>query len=260
MRYLRQHVLNRRSPSDSRVKIDMTDSIVMDTSNNMLMPRGTTAERPVSPVNGMMRYNTTTTQVEVYQGGTGTSGGTWRSLRFKESTAITQQTLGPGDDILRHFGPLNPAPPTTTESGSTFGAQNLLVYIDTVPQIPNTNFVLIQNPCVAIGTILSFDSGTKRITSSNTSVINFSTLSFHADQEITITGSASNNGTYTIVSVTSSYIEVAEALVTESEGASVTVTAGYASGWYIKFNESVPSFDPIGGQPLYITVIHGFDK
>ena len=254
MRYLRQHVLNRRSPSDSRVKIDMTDSIVMDTSNNMLMPRGTTAERPVSPVNGMMRYNTTTEQVEVYQ------SSTWRSFRFKESTAVTQQTLGPGDDILRHFGPLNPAPPTTTESGSTYGPQNLLVYIDTVPQIPNTNFVLIQNPCVAIGSILSFDSGTKRITSSNTSVINFTSLSFHADQTITVSGSGSNNGTYTIVSVAASYIEVAEALVTEAEGASVTVTAGYASGWYIKFNESVPSFDPIGGQPLYITVIHGFDK
>jgi len=253
MRYLRQHVLNRRSPSDSRVKIDMTDSIVMDTSNNMLMPRGTTAERPVSPVNGMMRYNTTTEQVEVYQ------SSSWRSFRFKESTAITQQTLGPGDDVTRHFGPLNPAPPTTTESGSSYGPQNLLVYIDTVPQIPNTNFVLIQNPCVAIGTILSFDSVTKRITSSNTSVINFVTQSFHADQTITVTGSTSNNGTYTIVSVAASYIEVAEALVTESEGASVTVTAGYTSGWYVKFNAAVPASGDLG-QPLYITVLHGFDK
>lgn len=259
MRYLRQHVLNRRSPSDSRIKIDMTDSIVMDTNNNMLMPRGTTSERPVSPVNGMMRYNTTTTQVELYQGGTGTSGGTWRSLRFKESTAITQQTLGPGNDVLRHFGPLNPAPPTTTESGSTYGPQNLLVYIDTVPQIPNTNFVLIQNPCVAIGNILSFDSGTKRITSSNIAVINFTSLSFHADQTITITGSASNNGTYTIASVTSSYIQVVESLVTETAGASVTVTAGYDPGWYVKFNAAVPASGDLG-QPLYITVLHGFDK
>ena len=237
----------------------MTDSIVMDTTNNMLMPRGETGDRPVSPVNGMIRYNTTTSQVEVYQGGVGTSGGTWRSLRFKESTAVTQQTLGPGDDVLRHFGPLNPAPPTTTESGATYGPQNLLVYIDTVPQIPNTNFVLKQNPCVAVGTILSFDSGTKRITSSNTSVINFTDQSFHADQEITITGSTSNNGTYTIVSVAASYIEVLEALTTEAAGAVVTVTAGYASGWYVKFNAAVPASGDLG-QPLYITVLHGFDK
>jgi hypothetical protein len=35
----------------------------------MLIPKGTTAERPVSPANGYMRYNTTTSQFEGYQGG-----------------------------------------------------------------------------------------------------------------------------------------------------------------------------------------------
>jgi len=35
----------------------------------MLIPKGTTAERPVSPANGYMRYNTTTNQFEGYQGG-----------------------------------------------------------------------------------------------------------------------------------------------------------------------------------------------
>ena len=35
----------------------------------MLIPKGTTAERPVSPVNGEIRYNTTTSQFEGYQGG-----------------------------------------------------------------------------------------------------------------------------------------------------------------------------------------------
>jgi hypothetical protein len=229
----------------------MTNSVVMDTTNNMLMPKGTTAERPVSPANGMMRYNTTLNEVEVYQ------SSTWRSVSFKESSQISQQTLGPGDDLERHFGPLNPAPPTTTASGSTYGPQNLLVYIDTVPQIPNTNFVLIQNPSLAIGTIISFDTNT--ITSSNTSIINFSTLSFYTGQTITVTGSGSNNGTYTIATVTASTIVVVESLVTEAQGANVTITAGYTAGWYVKFNAAVPASGDLG-QPLYITVLHGFDK
>jgi len=38
------------------------------------LPAGTTAQRPVSPVNGMIRYNTTNVQYEVY------SGGSWRAL------------------------------------------------------------------------------------------------------------------------------------------------------------------------------------
>ena len=35
----------------------------------MLIPKGTTAQRPVSPVNGEIRYNTDTNQFEGYQGG-----------------------------------------------------------------------------------------------------------------------------------------------------------------------------------------------
>lgn len=34
------------------------------------LPVGTTAERPVSPANGMMRYNTTTSVIETYNAGT----------------------------------------------------------------------------------------------------------------------------------------------------------------------------------------------
>lgn len=35
----------------------------------MLIPKGTTAQRPAVPVDGEMRYNTTTSQFEGYQGG-----------------------------------------------------------------------------------------------------------------------------------------------------------------------------------------------
>ena len=260
MRYLRQQVLNRRSPTDFSVRVDMTDGVIMDTTNNLLMPKGTTAQRPVAPVNGMLRYNTTTDQVEVRQ------NNAWRSLRFKESTGITQQTLGPGNDLERHFGPLNPAPPSLVESGSTFGAQNVFVIVENVIQIPNTNFVLIENPCRTQGTILSFDSATKTITSSNTSVINFTTLSFYSGQTIDITGSGSNNGAFTITNVTASTITVNEVLVDEAAGATVTIiarsslnNAAYPLGWYVKFSESVPAAG-LGGSPVYVTLLHGFDR
>lgn len=34
----------------------------------LFLPRGTTAQRPASPTTGMMRFNTTTNAVEVYNG------------------------------------------------------------------------------------------------------------------------------------------------------------------------------------------------
>ena len=260
MRYLRQQVLNRRSPTDFSIKVDMTDGIVMDTTNNLLMPKGLAGQRPVAPVNGMLRYNTTSDQVEVRQ------NNAWRSLRFKESTGITQQTKGPGNDQERHFGPLDPAPPSLVESGSTFGAQNLFVIVENVIQIPNTNFVLIENPCRAQGTILSFDSATKTITSSNTSVINFTTLSFYSGQTIDITGSTGNSGTFTITNVTASTITVVETVTTEAQGPTITIiarssltNAAYALGWYVKFSESVPAAGT-GGSPVYVTILHGFDR
>ena len=261
MRYLRQQILNRRSPSDFRVKVDMTNSIVMDTTNNMLLPKGNgSTDRPVAPVNGMIRYNTTTNQVEAYQ------ATAWRSVRFKESSGITQQTLGPGNDAERHFGPLNPAPPSLVESGSSYGAQNILVFVENVPQIPNTNFVLIQNPCLTTGTIISFTASTKTITSNNTSIINFTTLSFYAGQTIVITGTGSNNGTFTIVTVTASTIVVAESLNNEAQGNTITIAAKssltnaqYVAGYYIKFNAAVPAAGT-GGAPVYVTALHGFDR
>lgn len=38
------------------------------TTGGMYLPVGTTAQRPASPVTGMMRYNTTTSLVEIYNG------------------------------------------------------------------------------------------------------------------------------------------------------------------------------------------------
>jgi hypothetical protein len=48
------------TPADSKL-LTVTDTV------GILMPSGTTAQRPVSPVNGILRYNTTTAQPEFYQ-------------------------------------------------------------------------------------------------------------------------------------------------------------------------------------------------
>ena len=46
-----------------------TGDVTMLSTGFVLVPKGTTAQRPVSPVDGEMRYNTTTNQFEGYQGG-----------------------------------------------------------------------------------------------------------------------------------------------------------------------------------------------
>lgn len=41
----------------------------MTVNGSLQVPQGTTAQRPSSPVNGMIRYNTTIPQLEVYING-----------------------------------------------------------------------------------------------------------------------------------------------------------------------------------------------
>ena len=73
----------------------------------MLIPKGTTAERPVSPVNGEIRYNTTTSQFEGYQGGAwgqlggGATGGGGDEV-FQENSLIvtTNYTLTTGKNAI----------------------------------------------------------------------------------------------------------------------------------------------------------------
>lgn len=73
----------------------------------MLIPKGTTAQRPAVPVDGEMRYNTTTGQFEGYQGGAwgqlggGATGGGGDEV-FQENSLIvtTNYTLTTGKNAI----------------------------------------------------------------------------------------------------------------------------------------------------------------
>ena len=85
----------------------------------MLIPKGTTAQRPVSPVNGEIRYNTTTSQFEGYQGGEwgqlgggATGGGSDEVFVENGVTVTTNYTLSTGKNA-ESVGPI------TVNSGIT---------------------------------------------------------------------------------------------------------------------------------------------
>lgn len=153
MRFLKTLTLNRRGIYDGRVVLNTSDDLSLTESRSMILPKsnGTIT----GPATGQMRYNTTTNEVEVYQGSTAS----WRAIRYKESTNIIQQTLGIGDFVETKFGPLNPAPPTVVEQGATWGGQNIIVIVENVIQIHGTNYTIQQNPVgYAAGYYVVFDN------------------------------------------------------------------------------------------------------
>jgi hypothetical protein len=140
MRLIKRQTTNLRNLSGKGVIYDVNNQVILDSSNVVLIPKGTTVQRPELPNEGHMRYNTQTNEFEFYQ------NGSWRNLRFKEpnqNPGIVQQNLGNGDAVETIFGPLNsqdlnfpiPAAP-----------QNILVLVENVFQIATTNYDLIQNP------------------------------------------------------------------------------------------------------------------
>jgi len=287
MKFLKKSQINFRNVKDNSVAIQIDGEITLDSPNSVLLPRGTTTDRPVSSVTGdikgMMRYNTTTNEVEVYQGQNGRTA--WRSLRYKESTQIIRQELGSGDEIEIFFGPLNPAPPLPSliDDKSTWSGHNLLVIVENVIQLfaePGKygNYTILQSPCRVTGTVISF-ADDESISSSDTNIINFVERGFWSGQLVTITNpiNPSNSGTFRIAQVTSNKLtfgpiqqgQPVQQLANQPAGSTVTVvglssptgpSAGLEytnGGYYIKFDSPVP----IGTVDLkYVTVIHGLDR
>lgn len=84
-----------------------TGNVTMTSTGFALIPAGTTAERPVSPANGQIRYNTTTSQFEGYQGGAwgqlggGATGGGGDEVFVENSTTVTTSyTLTTGKNAM----------------------------------------------------------------------------------------------------------------------------------------------------------------
>ena len=137
MRFLKTLSLNRRAIYDSRVALDTGNNLTLADSFTMILPKSNATV--TSPTVGQMRYNTTSNQVEVYQGVGG--GATWRSLRYKEATQINRENYT-GDGSNTVFGPLTYQPPTVVESGATWTGNNLIVILGNVIQVENTNFLI----------------------------------------------------------------------------------------------------------------------
>jgi hypothetical protein len=147
MRFLRRLTLNRRAVFDNTLYVDTTNAVVMGSRNNLKLPSGTDAERPAIPDNGMIRFNEDSGDIEVYQ------GSTWRALRYKESGEIVQQNLGVGDEEQVYFGPLSPSPyAIPSANGYTWTGANLLVLVENVLQLHNTNYTVEDSPTLSAET------------------------------------------------------------------------------------------------------------
>jgi hypothetical protein len=239
MRFLRNINLNPKAPHDQRLRITKGDEVQFNTQYSLQLPSGPTANRASSPSAGMMRLNTTTNEVEVYQ------SSNWRSLRYKEAGAIALQNLGNGDGISTLYGPLSPAPPTVAQSGSTWSGANLMVYVENVFQIFNTNYLIAQNPTVntTVNTLANSGS-TSIILNSVADIVVGSAITTTAPTTTVSTTVNATNATAVYVSggVSSTSMVVTTKSGTFVDGQKLVNTTGFTSGQYIASGSATTTF------------------
>jgi hypothetical protein len=209
--------------------------IVVNANGGMMLPKGTTAQRPQltgvrqpTDANGTIRYNTTIPALEAYV------GGAWVVVASPLGSAITKEQLSPaGDGTSTIFGPLN----STYAPSYAASADNIIVLVENVMQISTTNFTINQNP-----------------TSTGTGAeINATALS------------SSNNGTsYVITSVGSTTFtsfgaaaNTVGTVFTKSGGTPTGTGKVRVAGYYLTFTSAVPATGG-GSNPVYVTVYYGY--
>ena len=233
MRLLKGQNTNSRNIYGRGLQVDTLDQVIADSTNSIRIPYGTgdTAyaagtpqnQRPTTPTNGQLRYNSTLNKFEGYE------NSAWRVLRYAEPfpAGITQQSLGNGDATAVVFGPMASG---DVNAPAPAAAQNVLVLVENVFQLATTNYTLVQNPAAAVGSGGTVASGSftigveyKIIVPGTTDFTLIGSANSTANTVFTATGAGTGNGT------------------------------ARQTGYYLVFTSA-----PDAGKP--VTALHNFDK
>lgn len=267
MRLLKAQNTNLRNIYGKGVKYDINDQVVVDSTNVMLVPKGTEAQRPDNPTNGHMRYNTDANEFEFYQ------DGAWRKGRYKEPRTIVQQNLGSGDAVETLFGPLDNGDTDYPDPQNSGGSTDILVFVENVFQIFGTNYTLTQNPgnrlevtsIVSVGATTVIElSGAHGLTGGDQVYVSGLESDIDDNLENINTDDSSSPSSHGVVSAPSA---TRLELAVDTTGANIanyvdgtgfvlkvgTSTGPYLPGWYLSFTSPVDLDKPV-------TVLHNFNK
>tara|TARA_B100002019_G_C21258941_1_gene595552 strand:+ start:1679 stop:2164 length:486 start_codon:yes stop_codon:yes gene_type:complete len=130
MRFVKQQQINKKMIVDKSVFVDVFGAVSFSGSKaGLRLGAGNTLERGSSPVNGTIRYNSETNEMEAY------INNAWESIRTDRPADIQVQNLGTGDANITEFGPLSPVP---------VAAENVIVLVENVFQIAGVNYTLVN--------------------------------------------------------------------------------------------------------------------
>jgi hypothetical protein len=92
--------------------LSVVNELILESTGAAILNVGTTDERPADPEDGMVRYNSTTSKFEGYNGawgalGGGATGGGSDTVFFENSLIVMQNYTIPADKNAGTFGPIS---------------------------------------------------------------------------------------------------------------------------------------------------------
>jgi hypothetical protein len=92
--------------------LSVVNELILESTGAAILNVGTTDERPADPEDGMVRYNSTTSKFEGYNGawgalGGGATGGGSDTVFFENSLIVMQDYTIPADKNAGTFGPIS---------------------------------------------------------------------------------------------------------------------------------------------------------
>lgn len=235
MKYYKRHTIDPKSPTNNVFATGSDGTLITNSTTAIEIPDGGTAQRPIG-VEGMLRYNSDLQYFEAF------TQGVWGPFQAKSNFIIHQDEFDNGDYADIYFGPL-------TQSVSTSTPQNVLVFVENVPQISGLNYVLVNSTAgnhITTTTSLTITAPASTTTLHVTSVADF-------NQSQSIVG-AGINALTTVTATSVTDLTITLSLPTTSIITSgTTVTSILSTGTWVKFtNNSIP----VPNKPVF--VISGF--
>lgn len=226
MKFIKRLALDSKNQTNNRFAVEADDTIITTSKVSLQLPSGTSADRPSPLVNGQIRYSTTVNDTEIYN--VGGDGLGWEKVLTNRQHTITAQNLGVGNYINTVFGPLS-------YDVSTSKPQNVLVFVDNVYQIPNTNYNLIP------GNSFLTTATNVEIVDNNTTTIVLNTTTNIVIGELVTAASGIQAGT-TVTDITTATNTIEISLPTNDTLATGTIISfSFQSGVFIEFTSAVPA-------------------
>jgi hypothetical protein len=224
MKFYKRQTLDTHNPSDNRMAVLQDGRAIVDTALSLRLPRGETVDRPTDTTTGQVRQNTILQELETIV------RTTWERVRTVRPATITVQNLGSGNYYSNIFGPLNKDYQLSLDAG----AQNVMVYVDNVYQIPLTNYDFTTDPSPVSATTTGSSTATSY-------VLQLSTVQ-NVQPGAVVSGSVSiTSGTMVVSTIVGTNNIVIDTQLTGNITSGTNLTFTFSTGTYLQFSGAVPA-------------------